>query len=223
MQARVKYIIKKSPFMYTLLLNLRALFSSALIRYHQIGSKKRWQSLLHNNEIKLNLGSGQSKGSNGWITVDQNKSDINWDLRKGIPLPDCSVNQIYAEHLLEHIPYKELLIFVSECQRVLIEDGEFKIVVPDASLYINAYNKKQYFRSKESLNDNYHKVDTGSYLDQVNFIAYMGNEHKYMFDEENLKNLCLRSGFKDALLVEFDINMDSKSRHFESLYIKAIK
>ena len=67
------------------------------------------------------------------------------------------------------------------------------------------------------------KVDTGSKLDQINYMAYMGGEHKYMFDKENLINTILKSNFKEAKLRKFDPNLDLKGRDFESIYAVAYK
>ena len=33
------------------------------------------------------------------------------------------------------------------------------------------------------------QCETGSRIDQLNYTAYMGGEHKYMFDNENLVNI----------------------------------
>ena len=60
-------------------------------------------------------------------------------------------------------------------------------------------------------------------LDQINYIAYMDGHHKYLFDEENLINTLLTAGFKFAQLRNFDSNLDSKGRDYESIYALAKK
>ena len=102
-----KKFLKRSSFIVKVIRLLRYILLFLRLKFNQFGSKRKWKYLLQNDEIKLNLGSGQQKGRDGWINVDQNKSDINWDLRRGIPLPDSSVDIIYSSHLLEHIPFKE--------------------------------------------------------------------------------------------------------------------
>ena len=66
-------------------------------------------------------------------------------------------------------------------------------------------------------------VDTGSLIDQINYIAYMDQEHKYLFDEENLINTLKKVPFKKVELRNFDENLDSKVRDSESIYAIAIK
>ena len=145
----------------------------------------KWLSLKKRNVINLELGSGPKAGTGDWVTVDQLGADISWDLRNGIPLDTGSVAKIYSSHLLEHIQYEQLLPFLAECRRVLSDGGEFFVCVPNAGHYVNAYVNGTMFREKETW---YQPalVDTYSCIDQLNYIAYMGGEHKYMFDEENL-------------------------------------
>ena len=66
-------------------------------------------------------------------------------------------------------------------------------------------------------------INTGSKLDQVNYMAYMDGHHKYLFDEENLIKTLLTAGFRSAELRNFDSNLDIKERDFESIYALARK
>lgn len=125
--------------------------------------------------MKLELGSGPKAGSNGWTTIDFcYGADISHDLRKGIPLESNSVNSIYSSHMLEHIPYKQLIEVINECKRVLKEGAELSICVPNASLYINSYTSKENFRGQNASVFEPAIIDTGSFIDQINYIAYMG-------------------------------------------------
>ena len=205
-----KYIPK---FLKILLQKTKFLFLSnfAFIQWYQVSKK---------NVIKLELGSGVKKGKNGFTTVDINGANISWDLKNGIPLKDNSVDLIYSSHLLEHIPFKELILFLKDCKRVLKKNGVFSVCVPNAGNYLNAYFKGETFKIK------YYSpalIETGSKIDQINYIAYMDGHHKYLFDEENLINTLLTAGFKYAQLRKFDSNLDSKERDYESIYALAKK
>lgn len=185
-------------------------------------AKRHWRELGKKEQIKLEVGSGRKLGKNGWTTVDLYGADINYDLRRGIPLPDSSVDSINSSHLLKHMQYKDLLSFLQECRIVLKQDGIFSVCVPDIRLYIEAYLNKTYFCNPNTFYQPV-TVDTGSFIDQVNYVAYMGGEHMYMFDQENLVNILARSGFRSASLRDFDVQIDSIERKEGSIYAIAYK
>ena len=214
MNKQLKMMIRKTP-IFPFVLAVRA-------RYFKILSHPKWRDLRRQERVLLELGSGRKSGENGWTTVDLSGSDIFHDLRKGIPLPLGSVDRIYTSHMFEHIPYKELVVFINECFRVLKPGGELSVCVPDAGRYIRAYVEGMRFRPQ---GDGYIPaiVDTDSLIDQVNYIAYMDQQHKYMFDSENLINTLKKAPFRKVVLREFDEGLDLKSRDFESIYASAIK
>lgn len=181
-----------------------------------------WSRLAKNKEIKLNLGSGAIRGHDGWVTIDLWGADINHNLANGIPLPNDSVDLIYTSHLFEHIPFQDLIKFIGECKRVLKVGGALLVCVPDASLYIRAYSLRENFKNI-SLMARSAVVNTGSFLDQINYIAYMGGEHHYLFDKENLLNTLKLAGFEISNIRDFDPKIDLLERMHESIYSKSIK
>ena len=95
----------------------------------QLVNYPKWVILKKREKIFLEIGSGNKKGINGWVTVDLlTKSDIVHDLKRGIPLPKNSVDQIYASHVFEHISFKDLIILLDEIYRVLKKMENFPFV-----------------------------------------------------------------------------------------------
>ena len=185
-------------------------------------SMLKWRSLAKCDEIKLELGSGAKAGSDGWTTVDLAGADLFRDLRRGLPLAKESVGAVYMSHLLEHISNEQQQIFLQECHRVLEVGGTLSVAVPDARRYIDAYLTGTSFRAS----NNYFepaRVDTGSAIDELNYIAYLGGHHAYLFDSENLQNILLKAGFSHVESRDFDPLLDSIERHFESIYVIATK
>jgi predicted SAM-dependent methyltransferase len=148
---------------------------------------RKWQSLSRASEIRLELRSGRKNGNNGYTTVDLYGADIYRDLRKGIPLLDDSVSEIYTSHMFERIPFGQLISFLNECRRVMMREGKLSVFVPNARNYIEAYIEDRHFRTFETPRKPA-ITETGSFLDQLNYIAYMGGEHCYLFEEENFIN-----------------------------------
>lgn len=161
------------------------------------------------------------KSESDWTTLDINgKADIFWDLRNGIPFPENSVDEIYTSHTFEHIPFESLKKLITECHRVLKSSGKLSVCVPSARFYIEAYmNNKEFTKNvwKTGL------CETGSRIDQLNYMAYMGGVHKYIFDNENLINILKLCGFNSAETRDFGHPLDLPDRDFESIYATATK
>jgi predicted SAM-dependent methyltransferase len=215
MNRKLKNVLKKIP-------GLRAIAKSMRLFFLKTKSFFQWKKLAKKDVIKLELGSGAKKGTNGFTTVDIYGADIHRDLRLGIPLKNNTVSAIYTSHMLEHIPYQQLIPFLKECLRVLKTGGSISVCVPNSRNYIQAYIEKRNFRLTDDL---YQPavVDTESLLDQVNYIAYMAGQHCYMFDEENLVNTLRKAGFNSVSLRTFNEAIDLRDRDFESIYAIAIK
>lgn len=172
-------------------------------------------------EIWLNVAAGSQKGTNGWLTLDVSPGcDIYWDLRYGIPFPNERVSKIYASHFMEHLSYPDGQGFLDECLRVLKPGGTISLAVPNARLYLEAYVNKTPIESFLKYEP---AVNHTTRIDCVNYMAYMDDHHKYMFDEENLVHILKAKGFKNARLRAFDPKLDLQMRDYESLYAEAEK
>jgi predicted SAM-dependent methyltransferase len=205
------------------LLFLLKIYQAILRTFYFVASRIKWKNLNGELNIRLELGSGSKSGSNGFVTVDTARgADLYQNLRYGIPLGDNKVEYIYSSHLLEHITFNELKLFLKECHRVLQKDGVFSVCVPNARKYIDSYVKGNFFQEKNLM---YQPAvfDTGSLIDQINYIAYMGGEHKYLFDGENLVSLLRTAGFRNVELRSYDAQLDLIERDHESIYAKGIK
>ncbi|MBD2291847.1 methyltransferase domain-containing protein [Microcystis wesenbergii FACHB-1317] len=89
----------------------------------------------------LNLGCG-SRFHPKWINLDFIASDvtiITYDLNKGIPYPDHSIDMVYHSHVLEHFTQKQGEFFLQECYRVLKPQGIIRVVVPDLEKIARSY------------------------------------------------------------------------------------
>ena len=177
------------------------------------------------NEIKLEFGSGPfvySSNRNQYLTCDIFfNCDLPWDARIPMPFLKNKVSSIYSSHFLEHLNFYNLKKHFRYCSGYLLKkNGKYLISVPNAKLYIKAYYES---RQSELLSLAWKPglTDTGSLIDQVNYIAYMNGEHKILFDKEFLSNSLLQNGFRLAKQREFNPEIDLPSRHFESIYCVA--
>jgi len=94
-------------------------------------------------KLHFGPGAGWSKPSDDWLTVDidPQRGDIVMDFRnyEGLPLPDESVDAIYASHTFEHVSLFTIPALLMDCHRVLVAGGRLRAVVPDARESIQQY------------------------------------------------------------------------------------
>lgn len=74
--------------------------------------------------VRLNFGCGTNRLP-GWRNFD---SDV--DITKRLPFADASADYILAEHVIEHVEYRQALAFMRECRRVLKPGGVARFAVP---------------------------------------------------------------------------------------------
>lgn len=174
--------------------------------------------------IKLEVGGGPRAGLEDWTSLDlASGAAIPHDLTTPLPFPDGSVDEIYSSHVLEHFTYPEPALGVlRECRRVLKDGGRFRIAVPNARIFLDAYfNPDNFDREK------FCTMDVGlkfrSRIDAVNFIAYLGGEHKFMYDADNLPLVLEEAGFRNIRARSYDPSIDLAARVHESIYAEAVK
>jgi len=175
------------------------------------------------NINKLEIGIGGTQKKAGFISSDINiGTDYPYDLRLGLPFPDTSIDFIYAEHVLEHFTYVNLIDLIKDCRRVLKPQGVLSIVVPDATIYLDGYNNPESFSYKQ-----YCLFEFGlqykSKIDFLNYIFYMDGHHRHMFDRESILSVVSDGGFSQVRLRDFDPSLDQQTRQYESIYAECIK
>ena len=77
--------------------------------------------------LKLHLGCGNNF-KNGYVNIDKyiHRDDVHqFDILE-LPFTDNSVSEILAEHLVEHLSFREEKLFFYEVKRVLAKGGLIK-------------------------------------------------------------------------------------------------
>lgn len=88
----------------------------------------------HAPPFHLNLGAGNVRLREGYVTLDRNPAmapDIPASVPP-IPLPDESCGTVYASHFLEHLSDATVCRLLGEVWRVLVPGGTFAMVSPYA-------------------------------------------------------------------------------------------
>jgi predicted SAM-dependent methyltransferase len=144
---------------------------------------------LSRRPVRLNLGSGFAPKP-GWTNIDLLGAPkaLPWNLAHGIPYPDGSVDVVFHEHVLEHMPLHAGFALTKECRRVLRTGGVLRFGVPDAEAVIRSYARQINTVWAESAPTPMLAV-CGLFYD---------DGHRAMYDSLTLEMLCRAAGFGEA-------------------------
>ena len=183
--------------------------------------RERARRLQSMSPLRLHLGSAANRLP-GWVNVDLLRSsrglDLYWDLRRPLPFRDASVDAIFSEHLLEHLPYPAGVGLLRECRRVLRPGGIARVGVPDLDRYIASYLGRD---------DIIERVRPGRPTRALAlgepFFLY---GHRCMYDFETMQRALLDAGFTHVEHSSFGQGRlhpspDSMGRRDETMYVEA--
>ena len=162
--------------------------------------------------MKLHLGGKQKK--DGWTilnAIDAPEVDIVGDLMDLGQFDDESCDEVYASHILEHVPQKKVVETMSGISRILKKGGKFYCSVPDLEilsklLIHEKLNTEQKFEVMRMM--------FGGQIDEYDF-HYIG----YTWDFFQ-KYFAGQSGFKSMERVEgFGLFEDASNQKFLGVLI----
>jgi predicted SAM-dependent methyltransferase len=81
----------------------------------------------------------------GWFNTDLNPkcpSVAALDATKSFPFPSDSCEEIFTEHMIEHISYPNTINMLKECYRVLQPGGKIRISTPNLAFLVALYEPK---------------------------------------------------------------------------------
>jgi predicted SAM-dependent methyltransferase len=182
--------------------------------------------------LNVNLGTGGT-GPSDWINIDviRHHKDIAfpYDIRKGLPFASGQVSRIFAEHVIEHIEFREdLPRLLGSALDVLEPGGRIRIVVPDCEQFIRAYvsNDRRAW-GELGLDPLPHDMPTP--MAMLNHVFHQDGEHMFGWDFITMKHVLERAGFTDVRKMSCGESADpalclDRPEHGPySLYVEAIK
>lgn len=182
-------------------------------------------------KLKLHLACGTNVIlDDGWTNIDldtrNNKNVTKHDLSKPLPFKDNSVDMIFHEHFIEHLPKYEGHAFLRECYRVLRPGGSMRVGWPDMGLLIRAYTlrDKNYFNYVSTNVDG--EIDSKTWDELIADFFYSW-EHRYGYTRKQLKIVLAGMGFqeiknKKRMQSDHGFHIDLRNDPATS-YIEAVK
>ncbi|HZU53961.1 MAG TPA: methyltransferase domain-containing protein [Holophagaceae bacterium] len=162
----------------------RVLYWPSVVR-HRMGPRRAL--------TKLHVGCGTNHFA-GWINADIDpRAELIVFLEKKLPFRDASLEYIYSEHVLEHVPYETGLAFLKEAHRALKPGGVIRLAVPNLEEIAAGYHLKDW---KERLDwvkwPDYAFIQTRA---QMINIAFRWWGHAHLYDQEELERVARTAGF----------------------------
>lgn len=154
------------------------------------------------------------------------------DIAEPLPFADGSLDWVYAEHLIEHVPLPVAVGWLKEVRRVLAPGGLLRLTTPDLAVYVEGYGGGGFFAKHRR---RLAMVRVGPPMParrafMINQIFYHFG-HRWIYDEQELHFVLGEAGF-DAEKISLcgfrtgaraDVaDLDTSMRSDESVYVEAV-
>lgn len=142
---------------------------------------------------RLHLACGKVRLAD-WVNIDQDLHDtvdVAWDLRRPLPLADCTAELVYHEHFLEHLTVPEGLALLGECRRLLMPGGVLRVAMPDLTECVRQYWENDW-RQPWMQKYGYEWIQTRAELLNIAFREW---QHQWLYDREELHRRLREVGF----------------------------
>jgi predicted SAM-dependent methyltransferase len=185
------------------------------------------------NGVSLNVGSG-GRGRPDWINLDvsPHHADLycTHDLRRSLPFADGSVRRILAEHVIEHLDFRDDVPRVlADFHRVLEPGGTVRIIVPDTERFIEAYRSSDPQRWTQLGFPGGLPVGMTTPIELLNHIFHQGGEHCFGWDFCAMQAALGKAGFSTVIKQAYRLSVDpalaiDQENHAQySLYVDATR
>ncbi|HWF93152.1 MAG TPA: methyltransferase domain-containing protein [Terriglobales bacterium] len=192
----------------------------------------------------VNIGCGTSV-ADGWYNIDNSptiwlsrvplirqifqvpawpKNVHRYNVLKGLPFSDGTVDFIYSSHTFEHFTFDQSLALTQECFRALKPGGVLRIVVPDLNQLVRSYLADPAPMASHKFIE--HLSLSHTWRD----LLHPGAHHQQMFDGRSLLAMLRQAGFENAQLSRYRDSripelsgLEPEVRRQESIYVEAQK
>lgn len=168
---------------------------------------------------KLQLGAGVHAPP-GWLNTDifPNRDQVYLDASQRYPFPDGSFQYVFAEHMIQTLPWEGGLAMLRECYRVLAPGGKLRIVTPNLAKFVRLLTEnpdaetRQFIAAKLRVTGWPETAVTGAYI--FNRQAHDWG-HQFLYDPATLRKSLELAGFKQITEYPVDEKTDPVFREAE--------
>lgn len=160
--------------------------------------------------VRLHIGCGKRNFGKHWYHIDGgNYGHLNAnDITNLDQFGDCTVDLIYASHVIEYFDREEVNKLLKEWNRVLRDGGCLRLAVPNFEVMSKLYLEKK-IKIEQILGPLYGKMSMS------NKTIY----HKTTYDFDSLKNILLNNNFEKVETYDWRETEHSKFDDHSQAYI----
>lgn len=158
------------------------------------------------------------------------------DIGEPLPVDDDTVDWVYAEHLVEHVPLGTVITWLREVRRVLRPGGVLRLTTPDLERYVQGYLDRdgggffaKHRRRLRTLRVGPPMPERRAFM--INQIFYHFG-HRWIYDEAELRYALAAAGFDGWEVTRREYRegvrpdvaaLDTSFRRDETLYVEAVR
>jgi len=171
---------------------------------------------------KLHIGCGGNILGD-WLNSDffpSSDSILHLDATGAFPFANDTFDYIFSEHMIEHIPYSNGLAMLSECHRILRNNGKIRISTPNLQFLIDLYRDNKSELQREYIKwatDNF--IKSAPYYDDTfvinNFVRDWG--HLFIYDIKTLRSSLEKAGFINIIRCNLNESNDETLQNLENV------
>jgi predicted SAM-dependent methyltransferase len=169
---------------------------------------------------KLQIGAGPNNLP-GWLNTDiePRQGQAFLDAMKPFPIPDSSLNYIYAEQVIEHLPFEGGMVMLRESYRVLAPGGKLRVATPDLRRIVALFDQddteaeRRFMTAQlKMLGLTVKEPERPLFIMNIYFHAW---GHRFLYDRQTLQSALESVGFRDVRFVGHGESDDPQLRNVE--------
>ena len=170
---------------------------------------------------KLHIGCGDHL-LDGWLNVDlfpESPIVLHLDATEPFPFGNEEFDFVFSEHMIEHVSYAQGAHMLSECYRIMRNNGKIRISTPDLAFLIALYKE-----GKSDLQKEYMKWATDQFIGSApscadtfvinNFVRDWG--HQFIYDEKTMAAALKKAQFSRVTRCDLGESEEDALRNLEN-------
>jgi predicted SAM-dependent methyltransferase len=170
---------------------------------------------------KLQIGAGRNNLP-GWLNTDilpREEGQAFLDATKPFPIPDNSLHYVYAEQVIEHLPFEAGMVMLRESHRTLAADGKLRVATPDLRKLVALFDQDDSEAERRFMTAQLKMV--GLSVKESERPLFIMNTyfrewgHQFLYDRQTLQSALESAGFRDVRFLPHSESDDPELRNVE--------